>query len=426
MCRVRRLFGWFALVWVLCWASAAAAQSFPAPLQFVQYGTSSPFYASAQAVCEARIPVITDPQYEARNIRADGGNIGGCTSDYYRVSNGQLYVANNYVSLIFSTRVSCPANSTGTSTCTCNTGFTLGGDGASCVPPNACTGLTGTSYGPFNVAVTQGANRPTMACVSGCSVQVTPSDIGVIVGDGSGRFWATGLTGTYSAATCTGTTDPVGDTEANGQPVPNPPPPGMCPGTVNGQAVNVPCAVSESSNSAASGSSTTEGPSPEGAVPGTSSTGSSTKCEGGQCTTTNTTTTNNSNGTTTTTVSSSKTTQEDFCSKNPKALVCEGTGKPKDPQASQFYSKKDKTVASVLGGAKDTLMASPVGSAVGGFFSVSGGGSCPDTSWHIPFLNADVQASVWCGSLAASVFAIIRAVLLVVAGFMAFRIAIDN
>lgn len=404
MCDPRR---WLLLLLVVLggvWHGAALAQSSGTAWVISAYAAYVPPMSTPDGYCQA-----WTQHYGAQYVGIGTVNLSG-TPCNYMVGTTQLS------QVMQGTTVTC----TGTDVFDSAT--------AKCVPApvNACTGLTGTSYGPFNVAVVAGASRPTSACVSGCTLQVSPSDIGVVAGDGAGHYWATGLTGTYGSAPCTGTTDPVGDGQGNAQPVPNPPPPGMCPGTVNGQQVNVPCAVSESSNAAAAGSSITQGPSPSGAVPGTSSTSSDTKCEGGQCTTTDTTKTNNSDGTTTTTVTSSKTTQDDYCAKNSGALVCQGVGKPKDPQSGQFYAKKDKTVASVLGSAKDTLMASPVGSGVSNFFTVSGGGACPDTAWHIPFVNAEVSSSIWCSSLAAALFAVIRGVLLIVAGFMAFRVAVDN
>jgi len=82
-------------------------------------------------------------------------------------------------------------------------------------------------------------------------------------------------------------------------------------------------------------------------------------------------------------------------------------------------------VQSILQGAQTTLSQSPIGLAMGGFFTVSGGGTCPQSVWVIPYLNKSVTMDAFCSSSAMHIYAVIQAVLLVVASFMAFRIAIE-
>lgn len=67
---------------------------------------------------------------------------------------------------------SCPANSTGTSTCTCNDPYVPSSDGTACVMP-ACP-ATGTSYssGFYDVGtIDNGASPPTLTCSSSCQLE---------------------------------------------------------------------------------------------------------------------------------------------------------------------------------------------------------------------------------------------------------------
>lgn len=180
----------------------------------------------------------------------------------------------------------------------------------------------------------------------------------------------------------------------------------------------------------------------------TATTGTTT-CAAGQCTTTTTTTvtTKDASGNTTGSSSTGATTtqaQASFCATNPTDSQCGAitggsTGNAKGCTSNSsaagcggpaagigtIWTGKGVTVAQVLQQAQNTLSASPIGSAVGGFFTVSGGGSCPTSSWAIPYLNKTVEVDTWCSSFAGTMFAVIRGVLLMVAGFMAFRIAIE-
>ncbi|ATA54547.1 hypothetical protein CKY39_16025 [Variovorax boronicumulans] len=91
-----------------------------------------------------------------------------------------------------------------------------------------------------------------------------------------------------------------------------------------------------------------------------------------------------------------------------------------------MYGKKDKTIAQVMKKASDDLKAAPLGSAVGGFFTVGSGGTCPSPSGVVPFLNKSVTFDMFCTSFAAQMFLIVRMVLLMLATWMAFRVAIDH
>ncbi|MFM9928356.1 hypothetical protein VLK31_35680 [Variovorax sp. H27-G14] len=172
-----------------------------------------------------------------------------------------------------------------------------------------------------------------------------------------------------------------------------------------------------------------------------------TKCDGSNCTTTTNTTTTSSTGATSTSTSSRTESLGEKCQADPKNQVCQKTqggagGKVAKGNCSEnssaegcggegaeigdLYGKKDKTVAQALSKAKDALQSSPLGSSVSGFFTVGSGGSCPQSSANIPFLNKTVVIDTWCTTFAANMFTIVRAVLLMLATWMAFRIAIDN
>jgi hypothetical protein len=143
--------------------------------------------------------------------------------------------------------------------------------------------------------------------------------------------------------------------------------------------------------------------------------------------------------------------REDFCKANSNNVQCGGngtvggtggmgsdrckdhpadTGCGGDPTAvdgSKLYKKKDKTVKGVLTAAKDSMLASPAGSAVAGFFNVGGGGSCPAANGSFSLFGKAMSFSVdaFCSSTAASMFLIIKGVLMLLAAVWAFRVAIE-
>jgi hypothetical protein len=172
-----------------------------------------------------------------------------------------------------------------------------------------------------------------------------------------------------------------------------------------------------------------------------------TKCEGSVCTTTTNTTTTTAGGSVSNSTTSRTESLADKCQKDPKNQVCQKTQGGAGGATSQMtcesnssaegcggegaaigdlYAKKDKTVAQALTKAKDALQASPLGSSVSNFFNVGGGGSCPNVSASIPFINKTITIDTFCTSMAAQMFVVIKAVLLMLATWMAFRVAIDN
>lgn len=344
----------------------------------------------------------------------------------------------------------CPANSTtATGGCQCNAGYVEDPTKTSCVAPLSeleqfCKDNAAGKYG-FNQSgtVAPASAIPSASCYKpyppfegadaekGC--RTTLGDAVGWLGDDGKKHWSS--TGVMTGETCE---DAAATDEAPKSAV-DPCPSGF-PGTVNGVAK---CIAVEPDKGI------------EG-VKGTSQTNAdgtkidskeTTKCVASVCTTTTTTTTTTSTGSTSTSTSSRTESIGDKCEKDPKNKVCQKTqggvggatsqmGCEQNSSAEgcggegadvgELYTKKDKTVAQALKKATDALQASPIGSAVGGFFSVGSGGSCSAISGTIPYLNATFVFDAYCGSMAANLFLILRAVLLMVASWAAFRIAIDH
>lgn len=92
--------------------------------------------------------------------------------------------------------------------------------------------------------------------------------------------------------------------------------------------------------------------------------------------------------------------------------------------AGSSYDKKEKTFNQVLQSARSAWNSTAIGSGVSGFFTVqAGGGSCPTYTADIPYIDASVTLDVFCAPWLLSVAVYIKAALLLVAAFFAFRIA---
>jgi hypothetical protein len=89
-----------------------------------------------------------------------------------------------------------------------------------------------------------------------------------------------------------------------------------------------------------------------------------------------------------------------------------------------LYEKTDKTYESVLTEFKNRVSNSAVGSAMTGFFDFNLAGTCPtwqvDTG-YVGIITIDAQ----CSQAMASIWPLIAAILLAVAGFFAWRIAVE-
>ena len=139
-------------------------------------------------------------------------------------------------------------------------------------------------------------------------------------------------------------------------------------------------------------------------------------------TVTNTTTTQTCTGqgscSTTTTTTDNQ--QKGECEINPAAAGCGG-----DPaSAGSLYTKKDRTFQSVLTAGRDAILGTPLGSAMGNFFTIAGGGSCPIWTWNIGYIKAVVVVDEFCTDWAISAYAVIKGAVLIIFAWVAFRWAV--
>jgi len=216
------------------------------------------------------------------------------------------------------TSYSCPSNaSLSGASCSCSSGYAE--QASSCVvdePPNPCSNF-GQLLSSYHGSV-QMVKGQTSACMGGCEVNFKSgyqgADLYGAGSDGVMRGWVPigQLQSADAVGTCGTPTAPVVE------PVPDAelPPPGTCPGTVNGIAVNVPCSSTETNNTSTSQET-------DGAGNTTSKTvAKSTSCNAaGACTTTVTTTTT-VNGSSSIATKSTTQSKGEFCAGNPGSKEC--------------------------------------------------------------------------------------------------------
>ena len=221
----------------------------------------------------------------------------------------------------------CPANATWNGTaCACNAGYEMQG-GACVVPPDPgeehCQSINGS---PVKASWT--TSNPSLStrtiCMSNagysCTATVTGDICGAMGEGGPYLCHGSGVSGASgSGTTCTPSPEPdapppSGSPDTNW---PEAPAPGMCPGTVNGVSVTVPC--SSTSTKATTTSTSNDG---EGNTTSKSESKSTTCNAAGSCTTTITTTTTVNGGTPKTTTSSTTQGKGEFCAGNPGAKEC--------------------------------------------------------------------------------------------------------
>jgi hypothetical protein len=226
-----------------------------------------------------------------------------------------------------STLYSCPANSTLSGTvCNCNSGHVQ--EGSACVVQQTpeeqhCASINGSPVKASWTTTDPSLSTRTI-CMSNAGYSCTATVEGDICGaSGSGGSWlchGSGVSGgSGGGTTCTPSPEPdapppVGAPETDW---PDAPPPGMCPGTINGVSVNVPC-----SNTSTSNTKTEQTDDGAGNVTSKSETKNTTCNAAGSCTTTVTTTTTVNGGSP---MTSTKTTTEgkgQFCAGNPGSKEC--------------------------------------------------------------------------------------------------------
>lgn len=308
-----------------------------------------------------------------------------------------------------------------------------------CEDPPPCTANAPASGGYFDVGTNPGASPLLAACVNGCQASfdgISPAGSALV--DGVKHYYASGTYyNTGSICTPTESNDP-------GTPEPTVPEddcgPGQILGELNGRAM---CAdgggdpTPESDPPETTETETTTTTAPDGTETTTTTT-VTTRPDGSTQTTTTTTTTSPDGQEVTSTTETRDTppipgenTPEDPddpddpdadpCTVNPSAAGCGGAASP----AGSSYVKKSKTFSDVLTGARNNLMASPLGTALGGFFTVTASASCPTWSANVGYLDVSIEFDQLCNSMALDAWAALGWCLVLVGAFFAFRVAIE-
>lgn len=425
MARLTR-FLFLAVLAVAVWAPLSASASVPKTVRwYANYGGIEYYGSSGVEACTAAGAARGDP-------------FVGIEGQYcrYRDAGYGVYGRADY----------CAAGTVvnGDGTCDCSPPLVESGDkcvqpgdtGSTCTAGSSSTLNVGIGWGRYSsgssgtYAVDGGGSVsivgslstvPSTVCSGGCSYSGGDWVGNVNMDTASNGYNQVVAATNYVAtgATCTG-----GDTDITGEAAP---PCDGTVGTVNGKSV---CVSSNTNNSSGVGSTTTTtGTSTSTTVTNadgsktTTTVGTSTNSSGGTSTTTTTTTTKPDGTTTTSTSTTSDNSQESACQKNPSAAGCGGNAV--SVSKSELYTAKDKTVASVLANASSVLKGSGLGGSMAGFFTVSGSGSCPVWVWNVPYFNNTVTVDAYCVQWALNAYALIRVVVLLVASFIAFRIAVE-
>lgn len=243
------------------------------------------------------------------------------------LSSCSVYTSKGEFTMSKDTVTACPANSTGTTSCTCSSGYTQ--SGSMCVDNDtaACSSLTGQTAPSSKFDAGPSTAGPTRSSYSFCDAynatgggKCVATTVRDSCAESAGR-WVCNGPATYTgakASTCTGSggsgTDPAPNQNTvdpgTGPTNQNPCPDGFA-GSVNGQTV---CIKAEPDKGIESGK-TVEQTNADGTK---SSTSSQTTCKAGICTTVNTTTNYNSSGTVTSTTTDTK--------KQPIGDLCKADG----------------------------------------------------------------------------------------------------
>lgn len=321
---------------VSLWLPSAASAVVP---KVMEYGSTptGPWLSTLSAACQAEISRMnadykwTVSGTQPPNTCLYDGSFGG---------QPQKTTRNLY------TRMVCPANSTGSSSCTCNSGFEEK-DGQ-CVPPNRddrCAGdfaLAGFGLGSGKLADTQIMKGeipsgdmcwPYDAPGSGCTVRFVQDKV-VTMPDGSKQTYGRlglyiGPAGTTQGKACD-ITDPGHEVSADcktvgsignasgGRAVCADPP--KCPGGFGGEVNGVEVCVKDDGANVTKSEKETVTKKPDGS---TEKVTEKTTCQGKTCTTEKTTTnTPAGGGGSTTNVTNVNQPKEDYCKNNADAAQC--------------------------------------------------------------------------------------------------------
>lgn len=440
--------------WIVIVLFALSGQAFavltPSPV-WSRGGNHNPDYSSANAACSAEVAKSYPSGGVPVTYVGTGPDNGSGQIDCIVHDARDPAGSNGAAFSVTMATGSCPANSYGTSTCTCNAGFTDSGKNSCTAVPNCKAAGTTISSGYYDTGTSMSAGPKVLVCSGGCQAifdGTFPSG-SARVGTAT-HYYAQG---SYHAAD--GTCSPSDTPSISTAPTANTSVPadkcatGEVAGTINGKASCVSSTTGNGTVSSVPGNTSTSGTSVAQNSDGSSdsTTTTTTSAPDGSTSTTATVTHTNANGTaggsTSTTTGTgatngtgsagaantgagtgSNTTPDDGsnpCKTNPAGSGCGGT--PGD--VPSLWTAKDKTVGTVLTNAKNTLMASGIGSGVSNFFTVQQGGTCPPSTWAIAYFHTTISVGTFCTDFAAQMFLVIRGVLLLVATFMAFRAAIE-
>ncbi|WP_143074251.1 hypothetical protein [Roseateles sp. YR242] len=326
---------------------------------------------------------------------------------------------------------SCPANAEmGGGTCWCSAGFQPDGTGTACVPQCQVGNVLSSGY--YDIGTNAQATPLLWQCKNGCGANFDgESPAGSAMVDNTKHWYAKGQYLGNGIPCTTPSNAPEG---LQVLPADSCDPAKYDKGTFNGKTIctlkgtNTPATPAPSASSSSSSNSTTTNNS-DGSTT-TKETSTTTAANGSSTTTTTTTTTNpdGSKSSNTVVVTTPSPTSDDdektACEKNPSDKGCGGSAAT---IGSSWTSKTaGKSFSSVVSGFVGKVGGTPLVTATRGFFTVSTGGSCPTWSTSVPYLNMSLDFTAFCSSTAMAAYLVVRAVLLVLASWLAFRIALDN
>lgn len=401
--------------------------------------TGQPMFPSAEEACAAGFATKTGWVFNLADgasptLKTCRGSAPGFTGN----NNSLMQVQRTNTAV-------CPANSTMSGgTCSCSAGYEQNAAGNACVPAKTeaekfCQSMIGHTIntggsGSIPAASCHMPEPPFDAPEQGKGCGVTIGDAVKFPNAEGNPIWS-GV-GKFGGGICTpGASPGLPPVESKDDKCP-----GGFVGTVNGVEKCIAAEPDKGIEGVKSGSSTDASGTKKDVK-------EETKCEGQKCTTTTTTTTTTSSGSVTVTTDKKEESITDKCQKDPTNKLCQKTNGGFGQAASEascqtnpsakgcggegaavgdLYAGKGVTVQSILDQAVTDLKGSGIGGAVGGFFTVSGGGSCPPLVWNVSYVNATVSLPSLCSDTANTIYAVLQGVLLVVAGFVAFRVAIDN
>lgn len=383
--------------------------------------------ASAAGITEATITACPAAVSQTMTVSAKY-NGGGPYTASSTVLGGTYY------------QTGCPANATlGGSSCTCNSGFVPNAGATACVAQTSCGSVAGQTFtaGYFNmgsdvqmhIAVACGANE--------CEVVydgATAQEKRIV--NGVEQWFAQGLY-RYTGQSCAGSTvsASAAPAAASAPPATNTCAANQDAGTVNGvfkcfDRTTGSVASAASTPSVGTTSSTSKVTNPDGST--TTTTTETKRDSAGNEVTTKTVVNTNAGGTSSTTTSTTTGTGATLagggsggggigCASNSSGAGCGGAAGGVTGQREPGT----KTFAGVLGGLRTAFASTELGTAVNGFFIVTGSGACPTWTWHIPVIGSDHVVDVFCTPWGANTLAAIKLVFLIVCSWFAFRVSME-